>query len=194
MPLCYLFTSSRTAQLSRYALQHSVQRHGEYTLSVKCPESLNDCTSTQEDGVHNSLSDFADRPRVISTAHTHIYIVHLVGNRFAFTLNGEAFQPTEFLHHLRRHSQSINRIVFASCLAFRDVWTQISDKMGANEQTLVSVLIVAKQNISQPLTDVNVLTWLSTLNWSRHFLGLSPGNANGGVVERFNLKWKWLIL
>jgi hypothetical protein len=193
MPLCFLFASSRIVHLSQQSLKPTIEKHSHSQLYAQSCTSLSQTVRGHSHETSQVVPDFADRP-YLHWSHTQIYIVHLIGSQFGFTLDGVYFHASEFLRHVKDYSKQCDRVIFASCLAFRDVWTKIADSM-INVRVMerdrkVSMLVIAKRDVRKVLLDSHVLDWLAGLDWSRHSLGVE----REGEVEKRNLKWRWLVL
>ena len=186
MPECHLF-AAHTRGLT--TLENTVVRYG-HSFHGHCVKNLGDTDHWGR--AIEPTPDFADRPYT-DNWHTRVYIAHFIHDSFTFCPSGTRFTATDFLRHLREHSGHCDRAVFASCLAFRDVWHEIADTLGVADRT-VPVLICAKLDPHKLLTDKAVYAWLSELDWSKHSLGLGPLNDMGGVVHKANLKWRWMLL
>lgn len=192
MPSCRLFGSSRTVHIAEQHLAPVVNSH--LTWQAHVVSSLETAAQSVLDSSLEDAPDFADRPYTVAPS-THIYVAHLIGHSFAFEMGNPRFEAHQFLQHLRGMSYICDRVIFASCLAFTDVWRDISDmRLGPNLTGIMAVLVCAKLDVNRPLVDISVMLWLSTLDWTRHLLGLGPMNVAGGVVPEHNLKWRWMML
>jgi hypothetical protein len=115
---------------------------------------------------------------------------------FGFYTRAVPWSPIEFISHLRGQITDglCQRAVFASCHCAADIWPVLSDRTTVlGSEPVLPVLVCCKVDATEPLLDVDVVQWLSRLDWTSHLLGL-PMDGVAVVVPGINMSWRWVLV